>query len=173
MRRDIANFKTSDILVAVIFAVVARLYALFGSPAANAWLQSMGPSGQFLATFAIGVLYFILLLAAVIRGNFLVCYVASVLMAVIRILTGDPFGPVALQSYLFGGLTGWIAFAAMGNRHTYVSWMVTSAFYAMGLDFVFYTFYLPVTPILGSDLLGWFVLVVVYRVLLGIILGAI
>jgi ABC-type thiamin/hydroxymethylpyrimidine transport system permease subunit len=172
LRASLASFKTADLLVAVVFAVVARIYLLVGSPLANAWLQSMGPVGQFLATFAIGIVYFILLLAAVIRGNMLVTWVAGVLMAIIRVLTGDPFGPVALQAYAFGGFTGWVAFAAMGNRHTYLSWMVTAWWFSMGLDFVFYTFYLPVAPLLGSTVIGWFVVVVLYRMLLGVILGA-
>lgn len=172
MRADLANFKTADILVAVIIAVVARVYALFGSPAANAWLQAMGPVGQFLATFAIGILYFILILAAVIRGNFVVVWVAAVLMAVIRILTGDPFGPVALQAYLVGGFTGWAAFSVMGNRHSFLGWMVAAWWFSMGVDFVFYTFYIAPAPILGSVQMGWFMTVVVYRIILGIVMGA-
>ncbi len=172
MRADIASFRTADILVAVIIAVVARVYSLFGSPVANAWLQAMGPVGQFFATYAVGILYFILILAAVIRGNFFVAWVAAVLMAVIRVLTGDPFGPVAFQAYLLGGFTGWVAFAMMNNRHTFLAWMVAGWWFSMGVDFVFYTFYIPVAPIAESPVLGWVVTVVIYRIILGVVMGA-
>ncbi len=173
MKADIANFKTADILVAVVFAVVARVYALFGSPLFNAWLVSLGPIGQFVATFAVGILYFILLLSAIIRRNMLVAYVASVLMAVVRVFTGDPFGPVAFQAYLVGGLTGWIAWAMMKNRHSFWAWMLVGWWYSMGVDFVFFTFYLPVAPVFGSVVIGWIADVIVYRIILGFVLAAV
>ncbi len=173
MKADVASFKTADILVAVIFAVVARVYALFGSPVFNGWLISLGPVGQFLGTFAVGILYFILLLSAIVRGNMLVAFVASMLMAVVRVFTGDPFGPVAFQAYLVGGLTGWIAYAAMRNRHSYWSWVLAGWWFSMGVDFVFYTFYLPVAPIFGSVAIGYVADVIVYRLILGFVLAAV
>lgn len=172
MRSDLSKFRTADIMTAVVFAVVARVYALFASPVINAWLKSMGPVGQAISPFFTTILYFLILLAVVVRGSALVGFVAAMLMAAIRVFTGDPYGPIALQAYLVGGLTGWIAFAAMRNSFSYWGLAVMGIFFSIGVDFIFLGFYLPVAPMFGSQLAGKFVQIVGYRTIMGLVLGA-
>ncbi len=171
MRSDLRNFGTTDIMVAVVFAVVSRVYALFASPVINAWLRSLGPVGQSISPFITTILYFLILMAVIVRGNALVAFLAAVLMAAIRVFTGDPFGPVALQAYFFGGLIGWIAFAAMRNSFSYKGLAVMGAIFSIGVDFIFLGFYLPVSPMFGSELMGKFIQIFIYRIIMGLMLG--
>jgi hypothetical protein len=172
MRSDVSRFRTADIMSAVVFAVVARVYALFASPVINAWLKSMGPVGQAISPFFTTILYFLILLSVVVRGSALVGFVAAMLMAAIRIFTGDPYGPIAIQAYLVGGLAGWIAFAATRNSFSYWGLAVMGIFFSIGVDFIFLGFYLPVAPMFGSQLAGKFVQIVGYRTIMGLVLGA-
>lgn len=152
---DIKSFKAVDLMVGVITGVVAWAYMLVGSPLINSVAQSMGPIGLFFAAFLLAILYILLTLGFSIRKSGLVILVAMLVQASMRLITGDPFGFIALQAYLLGGPIIWLVTTLFGEyKSSFGRWLLIGALCHLLVDGVFYV-YLGVAPVLGSQLYGY------------------
>lgn len=156
LKNDIRSFKAIDLVVAVITGVVAWAYMLAGSPIINNVLHSIGPIGYFLAAFLLSILYILLTLGYSIRKSGLVILVAMLVQATMRLITGDPFGFIALQAYIIGGPIIWLITAGFKNteKNMFAKWLLIGFMCHFFVDGLFYI-YLGVTPIFGSMLLGY------------------
>lgn len=152
---DIKSFRAVDLVVAVITGVVAWAYMLVGSPLINSVAQSMGPIGLFFAAFLLAILYILLTLGYPIRKSGLVILIAMLIQASMRLITGDPFGFIALQAYLVGGPLIWFATAFFREySNSFAKWMLIGAMCHFLVDGIFYI-YLGVSPLFHSELLGY------------------
>ncbi|MEJ0096474.1 MAG: hypothetical protein WDN46_24605 [Methylocella sp.] len=152
---DVRTFRAVDLIVGVITGVVAWAYMLVGSPLINSVAQGMGPLGLFFASFLLAVLYVLLTLGYPIRKSGLVFLVAMLVQAGMRLITGDPFGFIALQAYIIGGPLIW--FATLGwseYKSSFWRWVWIGALCHLLVDGIFY-FYLGVAPVAGSMTLGY------------------
>lgn len=167
IRKDIANFGTLDLMLAVVIGVIARIYMIVGSPAINVLIHGMGPLGDLInaATFLVP-LYAVLMLPGTIRLNGVSAWLAAVLMSIFRMLTGDPWGIVALQAYFVAGLFTWIVLAAFRYRLTFPVWFAAAFIWTFFVDLIF-GFYFGIWPLLGSEALGWFFYLIVQRLVCG------
>jgi hypothetical protein len=152
---DVRSFRAIDLIVGVITGVVAWAYMLVGSPLINSVAQGMGPIGIFFASFLLAILYILLTLGYPIRKSGLVFLVAMLTQAGMRLITGDPFGFIALQAYAIGGPLIW--FATLGwdeYKSSFWRWTLIGGLCHFLVDGIFY-FYLGVAPLLGSMLYGY------------------
>jgi hypothetical protein len=152
---DVRSFRAIDLIVGVITGVVAWAYMLVGSPLINSVAQGMGPIGIFFASFLLAILYILLTLGYPIRKSGLVFLVAMLTQAGMRLITGDPFGFIALQAYAIGGPLIW--FATLGwddYKSSFWRWTWIGGLCHLLVDGIFY-FYLGVAPLLGSMLYGY------------------
>lgn len=171
LRNDLKSFKAIDLVVAVITGVVAWVYMLAGSPLINSVAQSMGPIGLFFAAFLLAVLYILLTLGYPIRKSGLVILVAMLVQASMRLITGDPFGFIALQAYIVGGPLVWFATATFKSySNSFGKWVLIGAMCHFFVDGIFYI-YLGVTPLFGSLLLGYLWAYVGASLLTGILIA--
>lgn len=155
LQADVKSFRALDLIVAVITGVVAWAYMLAGSPLINSVAQSMGPIGLFFASFLLAILYILLTLGYPIRKSGLVILVAMLVQAVMRLITGDPFGFIALQAYLVGGPLIWFATALFRDySNSFAKWLLIGAMCHFFVDGIFYL-YLGVSPLFHSELLGY------------------
>lgn len=155
LQADIKSFRAIDLIVAVITGVVAWAYMLAGSPLINSVAQSMGPIGLFFASFLLAVLYILLTLGYSIRKSGLVILVAMLVQAIMRLITGDPFGFIALQAYIVGGPLIWFATALFRDfSNSFAKWLLIGAMCHFFVDGIFYL-YLGVSPLFHSELLGY------------------
>ncbi|CAB1127775.1 membrane protein of unknown function [Candidatus Hydrogenisulfobacillus filiaventi] len=115
----------------------------------------MGPIGLLLAAFLLAVLYILLTLGYSIRKNGLVILVAMLIQATLRLVTGDPFGFIALQAYLVGGALIWLATTFFRDyRNSFAQWLLIGSLCHFLVEGIFYL-YLGVAPLFGSALLGY------------------
>jgi hypothetical protein len=173
LRTDLKNFGTLDIMLAVVFGVIMRIYMIIGSPLINILLHGSGVVGDMInACLFLLPLYALLLLPGGIRSNGLTCWLAAVLMSLVRVFTGDPFGIIALQAYLVAGLGTWLTLAAMGYRRNFKTWFVSAFVWTFFVDGVF-GIYFGVFPFLGSFAAGLAMYLIVERIINGLLVGAI
>jgi hypothetical protein len=152
---DVRTFRAVDLIVGVITGVVAWAYMLVGSPLINSVAQSMGPIGLFFAAFLLAILYILLTLGYPIRKSPLVFVVAMLVQASIRLITGDPFGFIAVQAYVIGGPLIWILSSFWSEyKSSFWRWVWIGGLCHFIVDGIFY-FYLGVAPLFGSMLYGY------------------
>jgi len=173
MRDDVKRIGSLDIMLAVVFAVIVRVYMIIGSPLVNLVLHGMGPVGDTLNAVTLLVpLYVLLMLPGAMRSNGLTAMLTAVLQSLIRTLTGDAFGIVALQSYFVGGLLSWIVLAAFKYKRNYITWLAAAFAWTFGVD-MWFVIYIGVFPLFGSFALGLLYYATVERFLNALIVGAI
>lgn len=152
---DVKSFRSVDLIVGVITGVVAWAYMLVGSPLINSVAQSMGPIGIFFAAFLLAILYILLTLGYVIRKSGLIFVVAMLVQASMRLITGDPFGFIALQAYIIGGPLIWLATMGFSEyENSFWRWTWIGGLCHLLVDGIFYI-YLGVAPLLGSIVYGY------------------
>ncbi len=152
---DIKTFRAVDLIVGVITGVVAWAYMLVGSPLINSVAQSMGPIGLFFASFLLAILYILLTLGYPIRKSGLVFVVAMLVQASMRLITGDPFGFIALQAYIIGGPLIWFSTLFWSEyRTSFTRWLLIGGLCHFLVDGIFYI-YLGIAPLGGSMLYGY------------------
>jgi ABC-type thiamin/hydroxymethylpyrimidine transport system permease subunit len=173
MRDDVKRIGSLDIMLAVVFAVIVRVYMIIGSPLVNLVLHGMGPVGDILNVVTLLVpLYVLLMLPGAMRSNGLTAMLTAVLQSLIRTLTGDAFGIVALQSYFVGGFIAWVCMAAFQYKRTYLHWISSAFCWTFGVDMMF-AVYIGIFPLFGSMVLGILLYAFVERFLNAIIVGPI
>jgi len=170
MKNDLKSLSSVDIMLAVVFGVIARLYMVVGSPLINVIAPAAGPLGYLVAgVLLLPPLYWILILVIAIRSNGFTGWLAAMFMSALRLFTGDPFGAIAMQAYAIGPLLAWISFAAFKYKRTKVAWVVSAFVWGYTVDLIF-GLYRGIWPVFGSYLLGhvWFAFT---RVLQALIVG--
>jgi hypothetical protein len=154
LMQDVKSFRAVDLIVGVITGVVAWAYMLVGSPLINSVAQSMGPVGLLIGAFLLAILYILLTLGYPIRKSPLVFVVAMLVQAAMRLITGDPFGFIAVQAYVIGAPLIWILSSFWGDYKTsFWRWVWIGALCHFLVDGIFYL-YLGVAPLFGSKLYG-------------------
>ena len=164
IKHDISNFGTMDLMVAVVFGVVVRVVFIVGSPIINVFFHGLGPIGDLVnALTLLWVVYSMMLIPGALRRNGLVPLVATEVMSLLRVVTGDPYGFIAVQAYLAAGIGALITLNYFKHSLGYVQWFINSFVWTFFVDLVF-GLYFSVYPFLGDMLLGWLWYLIVCRI---------
>ncbi len=153
-----------DLMVAVVFGVVVRVVMIIGSPVINVLFHGMGPIGDLAnALTLLWVIYSMMLIPGALRRNGLVPLVTAEVMSLLRVVTGDAFGFIAVQAYLAAGVFALITLNLFRHSLGYLEWFVNSFVWTFWVDFIF-GLYFGVFPFLGDLLLGWVWYLIVCRI---------
>jgi len=171
LRNDMKRLTSLDLMLAVVIGVIARIYMIVGSPAINVLLHGMGPLGDLInaASFLV-VLYALLMLPGMIRLNGITAWLTAMLMAIFRILTGDPWGVVALQAYFLAGFFTWLTLAALRYKLKLFHWFIAAFVWTFWVDLIF-GLYFAIWPLFGSVILGWIFYLIVQRIICGFLVA--
>jgi hypothetical protein len=173
LKKDFTSFGATDVAVAVVMGVIARAYMLVMSPLANVYLRGLGPIGDTInSASGYALLFALVALAAAIRSNGLTGLVSASVMAIVRVVTGDPFGVFSLPAFAFGAILGWLGMAALQYKKSYRNWLIWSFLWATGIQIIFMLLW-GVYPILGSLEFGWIKLLTLDDILTAIVMGTI
>ncbi|MEM3061497.1 MAG: hypothetical protein QW265_03720 [Candidatus Bathyarchaeia archaeon] len=170
---DAKGLSSLDIMLAVVIGVISRIYMLVGSPAINVIIHGMGVLGDFVnaATFLVP-LYAILILPGAMRSNGITAWLAAMLMSILRLLTGDPFGWIACQAYLVAGFFTWLVLAYFKYKPRYLPWFAAAFVWTFWVDLIF-GIYFGIWPWMGSMILGLIAYLILERIINGIIVAAV
>lgn len=171
LKTDISSFDATDLMIAVVLAVVGRVYMIFGSPIANVLFHGMGPIGDGLNVVILSPFLIMRAFGGAMRKNGLTAFVCIMLVAILRLLTGDPFGFILIQSGLVGGIFLWFTMAAFEYKFDYKHWILYGIVFAVAIENVWVAYW-EVWPVAGSWWLGWGVYNM-WNLLKGIIIGVV
>ena len=160
---SLSKFGTMDLIVGVVMGVIVRVVMIVGSPVINVLFHGMGPIGDLgNALTLLPLIYALMLLPGALRRNGLVPIVAAETMSIIRVVTGDPFGFIAVQAYLAAGFFAWVTLTMFHHSLGWIQWYINSFVWTFWVDLIF-GFYFGVFPFLGDIVLGWVWYIIVCR----------